>query len=116
MKWGRVNTPVADVCNGSQIRVAYNNLRGVFWVMDNNKMFQYQYDGSQFINHMTFPHEILSTFFIANQLSPTFLDNPNLVREHFYLFFLLGILFNPNIDGVLDQPLLGGGGQNLLQR
>ena len=89
MKWGRVNTPVTDVCNGGQIRVAYQNLPGVFWVFEDNEMFQYQNDGS-YLNHMTFPHEILTSFFIENQLSPTFLDNPNLVRRYFFftLYFV----------------------------
>ena len=89
MERGKVNTPMADVCKGGPIRVAYQNLPGIFWVLEDNEMFQYQNDGG-YLNHMTFPHEILTSFFIANQLSPTFLDNPNLVSRYFFftLYFV----------------------------
>ena len=100
MKWGRVNTPVTDVCNGGQIRVAYNNLPGVFSVnMKDNKMvqyqYQYQYDGSLLMNHMTFPHEILTSFIIEHELSLNFLyNNQNwtgtvgMVSGHFFTCYI----------------------------
>ena len=48
--------PVTYVCKGGQIRVAYNNLPRWFEVdMKNNEMVQFEYDGSQKVNHVTFP-------------------------------------------------------------
>ena len=37
MEWGIVNTHVADVCKWGQIRVAYDNLPGVFWVLKDKR-------------------------------------------------------------------------------
>ena len=76
MKGVRVNSPVGNVCKGGQIRVAYNNMAGWFDVdMKDNKMVEYFYDGSQNINHITFPHEILTSFLNVHQLSATYLYN-----------------------------------------
>ena len=68
--------PVKDVCKRGQIRVAYNNLPRWFEVdMKNNEMVQFEYDGSQKANHVTFPQEILYSFLIEHQLSPIFMYN-----------------------------------------
>ena len=74
MKNGKVNRAVADVCKGGQVRIAWNEIPGWLDVdMENNKMVEFVYDGSQHTNHLTFPQEILSSFLISNQLSPTFM-------------------------------------------
>ena len=76
MKGGMVTSHVRDVCKGGQIRVAYNKMGGWFEVdMKDNKMVEFVYDGSQFENHQTFPHEILTSFLNVHQLSATYLYN-----------------------------------------
>ena len=75
MDRGRVSRPLGDVCKGGEIRVAYNNAVGWYLMDWNDKMVEYEYDGSQSINHVTFPHEILSSFYNKNQLNPTYVYN-----------------------------------------
>ena len=70
MKRGKVNRDVGNVCQGGNIRVAFNQDAGIFEVED-NKMVEYNGLGAGFASH----YEILSTFFNANQLTVTFFDN-----------------------------------------
>ena len=70
MKRGKVNRDVADVCQGGNIRVAFNQDVGFFEVED-NKMVEYNGLGLGFATN----YEILSSFFIANRLTATFFDN-----------------------------------------
>ena len=72
---GRVSRPLRDVCRGGEIRVAYNNAPGLYLMDWNDKMVEYEYDGSQSINHVTFPHEIITSFHKKHQLRPTYKYN-----------------------------------------
>ena len=82
MDRGRVSRPLGDVCKGGEIRVAYNNAVGRYLMDWNDKMVEYEYSGSQSINHVTFPHEILSSFYNKHQLSPTYVYNYQMVGRH----------------------------------
>ena len=74
MQNGKVNRPLAYVCKGGLIRVAWNEIPGLLDVdTEENKMVEFLYDGSQQTNHLTFPHEILTSFLMAHQLSPTYM-------------------------------------------
>jgi hypothetical protein len=68
---GKVNRPVADVCQGGKIRVAY--IPYVFEVKD-NKMVKYPVSDSAWYG-VAYDYEILSTFLNAHQLIPTYIDN-----------------------------------------
>ena len=71
--------PVADLCQGRQVRVAYNNLAGLFWVnMEKNTMYTATVAKSvkrAASGSGSYSHEILTTFFDAHQLSPVFINN-----------------------------------------
>ena len=72
VRW-KVNRPMADVCQGGQIRVAFYQYPHFFEV-DNNKVKEWHPKWSILFG-LAFPYEILNTFFDANQLSPIFLDS-----------------------------------------
>ena len=71
--------PVAGLCQGRQIRVAFNQFPGLFMVnMEDNTM----YDAPVWWSVMSaasgsgsYHYEILDTFFDAHQLSPIFMYN-----------------------------------------
>ena len=70
--------PVEDVCKGGKIRVAWNEMPGWFDVdTKDNKMVQFDYPNSKpmHTSHLTYPHEILTSFMIEHQLSPIYFDN-----------------------------------------
>jgi hypothetical protein len=70
MERGKVNMPVADVCKGGEIRVAYNNAHNWFEVdLKKNEMVKFYY------GPYTFPYEILYSFLTKYQLSPTYKYN-----------------------------------------
>ena len=78
MERGRVNMPVEDICKGGKIRVAWNEMPGWFDVdTKDNKMVQFDYPNSKpmHTSHLTYPHEILTSFMIEHQLSPIYLNN-----------------------------------------
>ena len=68
---GKANRPVADVCQGGKIRVAYDPY--ALEVKD-NKMVKYHVRWSAW-DGIAYNYEILSTFLNANQLIPTYIDN-----------------------------------------
>ena len=84
MRKGKVNKPVKDICQNVPVKVAY--YQGMHWFMvDNGAMVGYVwirvgsklywYHESLSIHYgRAYPHEMLSTFFLAHNLSPTFLD------------------------------------------
>ena len=76
---GKANRPVADVCQGGRIRVAYNA-----YALDvkDNKMVKYPVKWSAYYGD-AYNYEILSTFLNAHQLIPTYIDN--------------------NVDGIWDE-------------
>ena len=70
--------PVEDVCKGEKIRVAWNEMPGWFDVdTKDNKIVQFDYPSSipMHTSHLTYPHEILTSFLIEHQLSPIYLNN-----------------------------------------
>ena len=74
MDRGRVSMPVGNVCKGGQIRVAWYPMLNWFDVdMEENKMVEFNHRVA--FQHVTFPHEIFSAFFISHKLSPIFLEN-----------------------------------------
>ena len=74
MERGTVTAHVADVCKGRQIRVAWNWMGILNMKEKDNKFIQYNYADVThlYANHITFPHEILSSFLTEHHLSPTF--------------------------------------------
>ena len=61
--------PVTDVCQGGQIRVAFNQDPPWFEVED-NKMVEYEWAGG-----WAYQWEVLSTFFINHRLRAVYFDN-----------------------------------------
>ena len=67
--------PVAELCQGRQIRVAFNQYPGQLEVdMEANKILPYPLYWSAWMGG-SFPSEILDTFFKNHQLSPVFINN-----------------------------------------
>ena len=78
--------PVAGLCQGRQIRVAFNNEAQVFMVnTEENNKWEYNYNMREYpvswsvqnaaSGQGSYPYVILSTFFAAHQLSPIWMDN-----------------------------------------
>ena len=68
---------MAGLCQGRQVRVAYNQVDWRFFVYK-GKMWFYPVGWSVMTAASgggSYPYEILATFFAANQLSPTFMNN-----------------------------------------
>ena len=66
--------PVADVCQGGQIRVAFNYRKTFFYARD-DKMWYGDDVYWSILFGAAFPQEILTTFFNEHKLTPIFIDN-----------------------------------------
>jgi hypothetical protein len=71
---GKLNRPVADVCQGGLVRVAFDQYNLIEVDTGDNRMVEYDLKWS-IIQNRADSYEILSSFFNEHQLTPTFIDN-----------------------------------------
>ena len=65
----QVNRPFEDICQGAMIRMAYNQYQYIFELDKNDSMVEYPWDWG--FGKGPRAHDILSTFFASQKLTPT---------------------------------------------